>query len=150
MCIRDSSHIGISEEKSGRPGDDCNETTNPVTPCLRAIDAINPMDSAFHNALAAGITGVMVGPGSANAVGGQFAFIKTDGRRVEMCIRDRILTAPAARTAVEEAIAATVKREYPNCEVLMGTSTAGIAHAAIAAHLLGLPMGCLLYTSRCV
>lgn len=86
------SHIGISEEKSGRPGDDCNETTNPVTPCLRAIDAINPMDSAFHNALAAGITGVMAGPGSANAIGGQFAFIKTDGRRVD----DRVVLAPAA------------------------------------------------------
>lgn len=41
------------------------------------------MDSAFHNALAAGITGVMVGPGSANPIGGQFAFIKTYGRRVE-------------------------------------------------------------------
>ena len=50
------------------------------------------MDSAFHNALAAGITGVMVGPGSANAVGGQFAFIKTDGRRVD----DRVVLAPAA------------------------------------------------------
>ncbi len=57
------------------------------------------------------------------------------------CDNRLILTALAARTAVEEAIAATVKREYPNCEVLMGTSTAGIAHAAIAAHLLGLPMG---------
>ncbi len=57
------------------------------------------------------------------------------------CDNRLILTAPAARTAVEEAIAEAVKREYPNCEVLMGTSTAGIAHAAIAAHLLGLPMG---------
>lgn len=86
------SHIGISEEKAGRQGDDCNEGTNPVTPCMRAIDAINPMDSAFHNALAAGITGVMVGPGSANAVGGQFAFIKTDGRRID----DMVVLAPAA------------------------------------------------------
>lgn len=86
------SHIGISEEKAGSQGDDCNESTNPVTPCLRAIDAINPMDSAFHNALAAGVTGAMVGPGSANAVGGQFAFIKTDGRRIE----DMIVLAPAA------------------------------------------------------
>ena len=58
------SHIGISEEKTGRQGDDCNEGTDPQTACMRAIDAINPMDSAFHNALAAGITGAMVGPGS--------------------------------------------------------------------------------------
>ncbi len=86
------SHIGISEEKAGRQGDDCNEGTNPLTPCLRAIDAINPMDSAFHNALATGITAAMVGPGSANAVGGQFALIKTDGRRVD----DMVVLAPAA------------------------------------------------------
>lgn len=86
------SHIGISEEKVGLQGDDCNEGTNPVTPCLWAIDAINPMDSAFHNAVAAGITGAMVGPGSANVVGGQFAFIKTDGRRID----DMVVLAPAA------------------------------------------------------
>ena len=57
------------------------------------------------------------------------------------CDNRLILTAPAQRTLVESAIAETVKREYPDCEVLMGTSTAGIAHAAIAAHLLGMPMG---------
>lgn len=86
------SHIGISEEKISVLGDSCNEGTNPVTPTMRAIDAINPMDSAFHNALAVGITGVMVGPGSANAIGGQFAFIKTYGR----CIDDMIVKTPAA------------------------------------------------------
>ncbi len=52
-----------------------------------------------------------------------------------------ILTAPAVRDLVEQALARTVKREFPDAEVLMGTATAGIAHAAIAAHLLGLPMG---------
>ena len=52
-----------------------------------------------------------------------------------------ILTAPAVRNMVEQAIADTVKEVYPDCEVLMGTSTAGIAHAAIAGHILGLPMG---------
>lgn len=86
------SHIGIAEEKRTGQVDESNEGTNPITPCMRAIDAVNPMDSAFHNALAAGITGVMVGPGSANAIGGQFAFIKTDGRRID----DRIVLAPAA------------------------------------------------------
>ena len=86
------SHIGISEEKKTVQTDRSNEGTNPITPCMRAIDAINPMDSAFHNALAAGITGVMAGPGSANPVGGQFAFIKTDGRRID----DMIVMAPAA------------------------------------------------------
>ena len=86
------SHIGISEEKKTGQGDECNEGTNPVTPCMRALDAINPMDSAFHNALASGITGVMVGPGSANPIGGQFAFIKTHGRRVD----DMVVQAPSA------------------------------------------------------
>ena len=57
------------------------------------------------------------------------------------CDNRLILTAPEARNEVEQAIADTVRREYPEAHVLMGTATAGIAHAAIAAHLLGLPMG---------
>ena len=57
------------------------------------------------------------------------------------CDNRLILTAPEYRVTVESAIAETVKKEYPECDVLMGTSTAGIAHAAIAAHLLGMPMG---------
>ena len=57
------------------------------------------------------------------------------------CDNRLILTAPQVRDRVEQAIADTVRREYSNCQVLMGTSTAGIAHAAIAGHILGLPMG---------
>ena len=57
------------------------------------------------------------------------------------CDNRLILTAPAVRSRVEQAIADTVKKEYPDCQVLMGTSTAGIAHAASAGHILGLPMG---------
>lgn len=57
------------------------------------------------------------------------------------CDNRLTLSDPAVRTDVETAIAETVRREYPEAEALMGTSTAGIAHAAIAAHLLGLPMG---------
>ena len=57
------------------------------------------------------------------------------------CDNRLILTAPAVRTMVEQAIAETIRREYPSCEVLMGTSTAGIAHAAISGHILNLPMG---------
>ncbi len=85
-------HMGITEEKKGREGDDCNECVNPLTPYLRAIDAINPMDAAFHNAVAAGITSAMIGPGSSNVVGGQFAFVKTHGR----CVDEMIRLAPAA------------------------------------------------------
>ena len=57
------------------------------------------------------------------------------------CDNRLTLTAPEVRTHVEEGLAATIRREYPDCEVLMGTSTAGIAHAAITGHLLDMPMG---------
>ncbi len=64
------------------------------------------------------------------------------------CDNRLILTAPEARDLVERAIAETVRREYPQAQVLMGTATAGIAHAAIAAHLLGLPMGYVRSSSK--
>lgn len=57
------------------------------------------------------------------------------------CDNRLILTAPASRKVVENAIAETVKARFPEAEVLMGTSTAGIAHAAIAADILDMPMG---------
>lgn len=85
-------HVGITEEKKAMEGDDCNENVSPVTPWLRAIDAINTMDAAFDDAVRAGITSIMAGPGSSNVVGGQFAFIKTKGRRID----DLIVKAPAA------------------------------------------------------
>lgn len=85
-------HMGITEEKKGMEGDDCNETVNPITPYLRAIDAIHSMDAAFDDAVRAGITAAMIGPGSSNVVGGQFALLKTKGRRVD----DLIVKAPAA------------------------------------------------------
>ncbi|MBD5501223.1 MAG: amidohydrolase [Lachnospiraceae bacterium] len=79
-------HMGITEEKKGMEGDDCNETVDPITPYLRAIDAINPMDAAFDDALRAGITSAMIGPGSSNVVGGTFAFVKTHGRNIDRLI----------------------------------------------------------------
>ena len=57
------------------------------------------------------------------------------------CDNRLTLTAPEVRNDVENALAETIRREYPDAEVLMGTSTAGIAHAAITGHILGLPMG---------
>ena len=86
------SHIGLAQEQVTAQTDPSNEATEAVTPFIRAVDGINPMDGAFHNALAAGVTGAMVGPGSANPIGGQFAFIKTHGRRVD----DMVVLAPAA------------------------------------------------------
>ncbi len=76
-------HIGMWEESIGNEGDDGNEDTDPVTPHLRAIDAVNPADEAFRDAYRSGITTVVTGPGSANVFGGQFAALKTFGRRID-------------------------------------------------------------------
>ena len=57
------------------------------------------------------------------------------------CDNRLTLTAPEVRTQVEEGLVATIKEHYPECEVVMGTSTAGIAHAAIVGHLMNMPMG---------
>lgn len=76
-------HLGMIEDGMGFEGDDCNEETDPVTPQLRAIDAINPMDYCFKEALDGGITSVITGPGSANPVAGGIVAIKTAGKRVD-------------------------------------------------------------------
>ena len=69
-------------------------------------------------------------------------FIWASGIKSPVYCDNRLtLSAPEIRLIVENGLAETVKREYPEAEILMGTSTAGIAHAAITAHLLGLPMG---------
>lgn len=85
-------HVGMWEDSMGFEGDDGNEDTDPVTPHLRAIDAVNPCDRAFQEAREAGITTVVTGPGSANVIGGQFAAVKTWGRRID----DMILKEPVA------------------------------------------------------
>lgn len=85
-------HIGICEENMGFEGDDCNEMTDPVTPQLRAIDAVNPMEEGLAKAVKGGITSVVTGPGSANVIGGQFVAMKTKG----VCIDDMIILEPAA------------------------------------------------------
>jgi imidazolonepropionase-like amidohydrolase len=85
-------HVGMFEDSLGFEGDDGNEDSDPITPHLRAIDAINPFDRGFEEARMAGVTTVVTGPGSANPVGGQFAALKTVG----ICVDDMIIKAPAA------------------------------------------------------
>jgi len=85
-------HLGLIEDAIGFEGMDVNEMTNPITPALRAIDGINPMDVTFKEAIAGGVTTVSTGPGSANVIGGQFATIKTLGKRID----DMIIQEPAA------------------------------------------------------
>ena len=76
-------HIGMWEDGIREEGEDGNETSNPVTPELRAIDAINPYDRCFQEAYAAGVTTCVTGPGSANVIGGQFVAMKTYGDSME-------------------------------------------------------------------
>ena len=76
-------HLGMIEDGLGFEGDDSNEETDPVTPQLRSIDAINPMDDCFKEALFGGITTVLTGPGSANPIAGQITAIKTYGKRID-------------------------------------------------------------------
>lgn len=79
-------HLGMFGDALGFESDDGNEETDPCTPQLRAIDAINPLDRCFSEARAAGVTTVLTGPGSANPVSGQFAAVKTDGRWVDAMV----------------------------------------------------------------
>lgn len=82
-------HIGMWEDGMGFEGADGNEMTNPITPQLRAIDAINPMDRSFKEAYENGVTCVCTGPGSANVIGGAFTIIKTKGTRIDnMIVKD--------------------------------------------------------------
>ncbi|WDV44874.1 amidohydrolase [Clostridiaceae bacterium M8S5] len=76
-------HLGITESSIGFEGSDHNERTDPITPHLRAIDAINPNDIAFKEAVEKGITCTATGPGSANVIGGEFVAIKTYGNIID-------------------------------------------------------------------
>ncbi|MGI5958651.1 MAG: amidohydrolase [Massiliimalia sp.] len=76
-------HLGMWEDGLGFEGDDGNEETDPIMPQVRAIDAINPMDRCFQEALESGVTTVLTGPGSANPISGTWCAIKTYGRRID-------------------------------------------------------------------
>lgn len=85
-------HLGMLADGLSYDDDDCNEISDPCTPNLRAIDGLYPMDYCFQEAREAGVTTVLTGPGSSNAIAGQVAAVKTVGRWVD----DMILLAPAA------------------------------------------------------
>ena len=85
-------HIGLDEEAIGFEGADYNEITDPITPQMRGIDGLNPMDEAFFEAYSHGVTTAVTGPGSANVVGGTFLAVKLWGRRVD----DMVVKNPAA------------------------------------------------------
>ena len=85
-------HLGLFGDSLGFEADDGNESTDPCTPQLRAIDGVNPLDRCFAEARAGGVTTVLTGPGSANPIAGQMLAMKTDGRVVDTML----LKAPAA------------------------------------------------------
>lgn len=85
-------HLGLKEDSIQFEGSDHNETTDPITPEMRGIDGINPLDITLREAYEAGVTSVAAGPGSANVIGGQFAAIKTYGNKVD----DMIIKEPVA------------------------------------------------------
>ena len=91
-CVDAHCHIGLDNEATGWEGKDYNEMADPLTPQLRAIDSINPMDEAFDLAIRSGVTTACTGPGSANVVGGTFVAIKLHGKRVD----DMIVKNPIA------------------------------------------------------
>lgn len=98
-------HVGIMEEIYRQEGDDVNEVTDPLQPHLRALDAVNPADLAFADALAAGVTTVVVAPGSANVLGGEMVALHTAGRTVEeMLIKEPV--------GVKAALGENPKRNY--------------------------------------
>jgi len=85
-------HIGLYETAIGFPGDDGNETSDPITPQIRALDGIRPMDPEYGEAVRSGVTTAATGPGSSNPIAGQFVAMKTWGRTME----EMVLRAPLA------------------------------------------------------
>ena len=98
-------HVGIHEEGEGWSGEDTNEMTDPVGARFRAIDAIDPANEGFRDALAGGITSLVVKPGSGNPIGGQAVALKTWGRVVD----EMVMKSPAA---VKSALGENPKRIY--------------------------------------
>lgn len=112
-------HLGMFGDSVGFEGADGNESTDPVTPQLRAVDSIDPMDRCFAEARAAGITTVLTGPGSSNPIGGQFAAVKTAGNWVDRMV----VKAPAAmKFALGENPKQTYKGKGQTPVTRMGTA----------------------------
>lgn len=117
-------HTGLDGYGIGYEGHDYNELNDPVTPHLRAIDGINPLDKAFEKAIAAGVTCVATGPGSSNPLGGTFAAIKTYGRRVE----NMLVKYPVAMKC---AFGENPKRCYQNTKITSRMTTAAAIRNAL-------------------
>ncbi len=119
-------HVGTSEEAEGWAGQDTNEMTDPVTAQVRAIDAINPADLGFRDAISGGVLAVNVNPGSGNPIGGQTAALKCWGRTVdEMALRQP--------SGIKSALGENPKRVYGDQKKTPSTrlGTAAVIRAAL-------------------
>ncbi len=110
-------HLGLHESSIQFEGNDVNESTDPITPQLRAIDGINPMDETVRLACSHGVTTVCAGPGSANVIGGTFTTYKTNGACIDkMIIKDNV--------AMKVAFGENPKRVYQNSKIKTRMQTA--------------------------
>jgi imidazolonepropionase-like amidohydrolase len=123
-------HVGVHEEAEGWAGQDTNEKTDPVTAQVRALDAINPADQGFRDAIMGGVLAVNVNPGSANPIGGQTVAIKCWGRTVD----DMVLREPAG---LKSALGENPKRSYGERNETPSTrlGTAAVIRSAFVAAL---------------
>src|SRR6056297_1071572 len=113
-------HLGIGEEDIGWAGKDYDESTDPVTPHLKAIDAINPADTGLKDAYKGGVTTVMVTPGSSNIFGGECCVIKTYGKTVdEMLLKEK--------AGIKAAVGENPKRDYGSKQNKATKTRMGIA-----------------------
>jgi imidazolonepropionase-like amidohydrolase len=119
-------HLGVHEDGEGWAGNDTNEMTSAVTAQVRALDAINPADVAFRDAIAGGVLNVNVNPGSGNPIGGQTVALKCWGRTVD----DMVLRAPAG---LKSALGENPKRVYGDRKEMPSTrlGTAAVIRAAL-------------------
>jgi len=107
-------HLGVHEEAEGWAGQDTNEMTDPNGARMRALDAINPADEGFRDAIAGGVTTAVVKPGSGNPIGGQTVALKCWGRMVdEMLLRQPV--------SVKSALGENPKRVYGDQKKLPST-----------------------------
>ncbi|MGH9067350.1 MAG: amidohydrolase [Acidimicrobiales bacterium] len=121
-------HLGVHEEAEGWAGQDTNEMTDPVTAQVRALDAVNPADLGFADAISGGVLAVNVNPGSGNPIGGQTVALRCSGRRVE----DMVLRAPSG---LKSALGENPKRVYGEAKKMPSTrlGTAAVIRGAFTA-----------------
>jgi imidazolonepropionase-like amidohydrolase len=119
-------HLGVHEDGEGWAGNDTNEMTDPVTAQVRALDAINPADVGFRDAISGGVLNVNINPGSGNPIGGQTVAVKCWGRTVD----DMVLRAPAG---LKSALGENPKRVYGDRNQIPSTrlGTAAVIRAAL-------------------